>query len=278
MKRRRKGIAKSKIGRILLKFENFLIAKRQRFVISVFFLSSLLFLTQQLLGESGFYVMFGLALLTDLLLFLSLKADLKNNFSWQIFILPFFFTLSFGLFYLLMPARLITRIGMTSLYAVGLYSLFLSANIFTVSSMRTIALLSGARTVAFTITLLSYFFLTNVTFALHLNVFLTLGLIFLFTFPLILQSLWFHTLSKGLFSEIFWVLTLTFCLFELSILLWFWPSTPTLIALFLTGVFYTIVGLSQVWFDRRLFKGVIMEYIFVSLIVLAVFVVYTSWV
>jgi len=177
-----------------------------------------------------------------------------------------------------MPARLITRIGITSLYAVGLYSLYLSANIFTVSSMRTIALLSGARTVAFTITLLSYFFLTNVTFALHLNVYFTLGLIFLFTFPLVLQSLWIHTLSKGLFSEIFWVLTLTFCLFELSILLWFWPSTPTLIALFLTGVFYTIVGLSQMWFDRRLFKGVIMEYILVSVIVFAVFVIYTSWV
>ncbi|MCL4354208.1 hypothetical protein M1349_01920, partial [Patescibacteria group bacterium] len=234
-------------------------------------------LIEHFLGKIAFYAMFILAFLTDLLLFLSLRRDLKDNFSLQIFILPFFFSLAFGLFYLLAPGRLLTRLVMTSLYFIGLYSLFLSENIFTVSSMRTIALLSGARTVAFTITLISFFFLSNVVFSLHLNVIVTLVLIFAFTFPLILQSLWMHTLEKKLSSEISWVLFLTACLFELSVLLWFWPSTPTLIALFLTGVFYTIVGLSQVWFDKRLFKAVIWEYVLVSIIVFTVLVIYTPW-
>ena len=72
---------------------------------------------------------------------------------------------------------------MTSLYALGLYSLFLSQNIFTVSSIRTIALLSGARTVSLVLTLLSFFFLSNVVFSFHINIFLTLLLIlYLFIF------------------------------------------------------------------------------------------------
>ena len=155
--------------------------------------------------------------------------------------------------------------------------LYLSENIFIVSSMRTIALLSSARTVTFTISLLSYFFLSNVIFSLHLNVFLTLFFIFCFTFPMILQALWIYTLEKSIKTNFNWALFLTISIFELSILLWFWPSTPTLIALFLTGVFYSIVGLSQVWLEKRLFKGVIWEYILVSLIVFSVLFFYTSW-
>jgi hypothetical protein len=143
--------------------------------------------------------------------------------------------------------------------------------------MRTIALLSGARTVAFTITLISFFFLSNVVFSLHANAFITLGLILFFTLPLILQALWMHSLTKNFFDEGLWPLVLTICLVELALLLLFWPSTPTLISLFLTGFFYTIVGLSQVWFDRRLFKAVIWEYVLVSVVVFTVLVIYTSW-
>ena len=275
---KRRGITPFRqIRSLLLKLERFITSKRQRLVLSVFILSVSLFVVEHFLGKLAFYAMFALSALTDVFLYLSLRKDLENNFSTQIFILPFFYSLAFGLFYLLAPGRLLTRVIMTLFYAIGLYSLFLSENIFTVSSMRTIALLSGARTVAFTITLVSYFFLSNVVFSLHLNALTTLVLIFAFTLPLILQSLWIHTLEKNILSEMSWVLVLTACLFELSVLLWFWPSTPTLISLFLTGVFYTIVGISQVWFDKRLFKAVIWEYVLVSIIVFTVLVLYTSW-
>jgi len=262
----------------VLSLERFLLSKRQKLVLSVILLSIGLFTSEYFLGKSGIYIIFIISLLTDLFLYFSLRGDLKNNFRPQIFILPFFYSLAFGLFYFLVPVRMLTRIIMTSLYVIGLYSLFLSENIFTVSSMRTIALLSGARTVALTITLISFFFLSNVVFTLHLNVFITLIIIFTYTLPLVLHSLWSHTLEKSLLSEMIWSLFLTVCLFELSIMLWFWPSTPTLIALFLTGVFYSLIGLSQAWFDKKLFKAVIWEYLLVSIIVFIALVIYTSWV
>lgn len=251
--------------------------KRQRLIVSVILLSLGLFITEYFLGKSALYIIIGLSVLTDILLFLSLKEDLQDNFWPQIFILPFFYSLAFGLFYFLVPVRLLTRIIMTSLYALGLYSLFLSENIFTVSAIRTIALLSSARTVVFTLTLLSFFFLANVIFTFHINVVITLLLIFGFSFPLILNSIWIYSLERKLSANVLWVFSLSLCLFEVAILLWFWPSSPTVIALFLTGIFYSIVGLSQAWFEKRLFKSVIVEYAWVALVVFIVLVVFTTW-
>jgi len=251
--------------------------KRERLIFSVIILSLALFIAEHLLGKSGIFIIFTISFLTDLLLFLSLYYDLKKNSSLQIFILPFLFSLSFGLFYFLVPARYLTRIFTTALYGVGLYSLFLSENIFIVSSIRTIALLTSARTVSFVITLISYFFLTNVLFSLHIQFVPFLILLFLFSFPLIVHCIWTYTLEKNLFHNIYWPLILTLVLLESASILWFWPSTPTVLAIFLTGVFYTTVGLSQIWFEKRLFKSVMWEYIWVSSIVLITLLLFTSW-
>lgn len=257
--------------------ETFLGNKRQRLIAAVLTLSLGLFVSEYFLGKSGIFIIFFLSFLTDFFLFLALYNDLKQNFYPQIFILPFFYSLAFGLFYLLVPARFLTRIVMTSLYGIGLYSLFLSLNIFAVSSIRTIALLSSARTVSFALTLLSYFFLSNVVFSLHTNVFFSLFLIFLFTFPLSLASIWIYTLEKSLKADFFWSGSLTALILESALILWFWPSTPTLISLFLTGIFYTLVGLSHAWFEKRLFRGVILEYFWVAIVTFTILIFFTVW-
>jgi len=251
------------------------IPKRQKFIISVAILSLVLFFSEQLFGKGGIYLAIPLSFLTDLLIFWAIKRDLKENFSPQVFILPLIYTLACALFYFLVPVRFMTRVGMTSLYALGLYSLMLSENIFIVSSIRTIALLSSARTVSFIVTILSYFFLSNVVFSLHFNILITLLLIFAFSFPLILHSIWTHTLESDFRSQVEWVFLITVCLVETAFVLWFWSTTPTIIALFLTGVFYILVGISQVWLDKRLFKGVMWEYIWVAVIVFLVFITFS---
>jgi len=222
-------------------------------------------------------MVFVLSILTSVFLYIGLREDLKENFSWQVFILPFFYSLAVGLFYLLVPARLITRIGMTSLYALGLYSLYLSQNIFTVSSIRTIALLSGARTVSLVLTLLSFFFISNVVFSFHINVFITLLLIFIYSFLIVLQAIWTYTLEKSFLSEIFWTLSLTICLSEVALFLWFRPGSPTVLALFLSAIFYVLIGLTHAWFEKRLFRGVILEYFWVTAISFIFLVLFTNF-
>lgn len=262
---------------VFLNLDIFLGNKRQRLIAAVLILSLGLFVSEYLLGKSGIFMVFFLSFLTDFLLFLALYNDIEENFYPQIFILPFFYSLAFGLFYFLVPVRFLTRIIVTSLYGVGLYSLFLSINIFTVSAIRTIALLSSARTVSFALSLLSFFFLSNVVFSLHANAFLTWVLILAFTFPMVLSSIWTYTLEKSLKSDIFWSSCLTVLLLEASVILWFWPSMPTLISLFLTGIFYTMVGLSHAWFEKRLFKGVILEYFWVAIVTFIVLIFFTAW-
>lgn len=259
------------------KLIDFSLSKRQRFIIVVGILSLGLLFSEHLLGKSGFFVCFILAIFTDILLFWSNKKEIKENFYLPLFILPFFYSLSFGLFYFLIPARFLTRIASTLLYSLGLYSLFLAQNIFTVATIRTIALLSSARTVSFIITLISYFFLSNIVFSFHINILVTLIMLSIFSFFLILQSLWTITLEKSLRLYSLWALALTVCLLEVSLVLWFWPSSPTIIAIFLTGFFYTIVGPSQVWLDRRLFRGVMWEFLWVAVVVFSIFILFTSW-
>lgn len=257
----------------------FSIDKRQKFVLGVSILSLGLFITELQFGQSGiaFGIAFVLALLTDLFLYWAIRNDLKDNFSISLFILPLFYSLAFALFYFLVPARLLFRLLLTGLYAFGLYSLYLSQNIFTVSSIRTIALLSGARIVSFVITLLSYFFLTNIVFTLHVPLPVTIAVMAVYTFPLVYQSLWTYTLQKSVHPVKLWAGVVTLCLIESATLLWFWPSSPTVIALFLTGFLYTLVGLSHVWLEKRLFRGVLWEYVWVGVIVFFVLNLFTSW-
>ncbi len=253
----------------------FNIQKRQKFIISVAVLSFMLFFSEQTLGKGGIYIAILLSFLTDIFIFWVEREDLKGNFSPQIFILPFFYSLASSLFYFLVPVRFLTRLGMTSLYALGLYSLLLSENIFIVSSIRTIALFSSARTVSFIITLLSYFFLSNIIFSLHFNILMTLMLVFAFSFPLIAHSIWSHTLENNFRSQMDWIFLISVCLAETALTLWFWPATPTIIALFQTGLFYILIGISQIWLDKRLFKSVMWEYIWVAVIVFLVFITFS---
>lgn len=253
------------------------LTKRQQFIVSVLFLTLILFFSESILGKSGFYLSFFLAVLTCVLLYLSNVKDIRENFSWAVFLLPFFYTLAFGLFFFLTPARLSLRLVFTLGYGIGLYSLFLTQNIFTVASIRTIALLASARTVSFIITLVSLFFLSNIIFTLRFWIVPTVILEGVATFFLTSQSLWTITLDKSINIKNIWVFVITFCIMELSLLLWFWPANPTIIALFITGFFYTIVGPSQVWLERRLFKGVMWEYIWVAFIVMLIFITFTSW-
>lgn len=252
------------------------INKRQKFIIAVLFLSSGLFFSENLFGRSSFLSAFLFAFLTNIFLICTNFSDL-NKKTLPVFIFPFFFSLSFGLFHFLIPSRFLTRLIITVVYSIGLYSVFLSQNIFSVASIRTIALLSSARTVSFIITLLSFFFLLNVVFSLDLSLIFTSLIIFIITFFLTIHSIWTYSLDKPLSWHLFWDFALALTIGELSAVLWFWPSSPTIISLFLTGFFYTIVGISHAWLEKRLFKGVLWEYVWVGVIIFCILILFTSW-
>ncbi|MEK7092111.1 MAG: hypothetical protein AAB907_00640 [Patescibacteria group bacterium] len=277
------GLLRKRLFRVLRVPQSFILSinKRQRFVLAVVFCATLLFVSENLLGRSGFYVTFILSLLSGFLFFLSVYTDVGEKRSLYVFILPIFlYTLSVGLFYFLIPPRFLSRLIITVLYAGGLYSLYLSQNIHIISALRTIPLLSGARIVSFVTTFFSYFFLTAVLYSLTgtlvLPIYVT-GLVLLMTsFLAVFQSM-VISYEKSIRQSLVWSSVLSLCLLEVGVLLWFWPTTPTVVAIFLTGFFYTIVGISHVWLEKRLFRGVIWEYVWVSVLMFAILIVSTSW-
>lgn len=255
----------------------FVFSKRQKFVLAVFVLSIGLFTSEYLFSGYGVAVAGLLALLTDMFLLGALYEDLQENFSIHPFVLPFLCSLAFGLFYFLTPSRLLSRIVLTSLYAVGLYSVFLSENIFVVASIRTIALLNSARIVTFVITLIAYFFLSNTIFSFRLAFFPTILLFAVFTFLFTFHSIWTYTLEKGIGKDILWNSVVTLCLTQIAAILWFWPTPPTVFALFMAAIFYILTGLVHVWLDKRLFRNVVAEYLWVAIVALFILIWFSSW-
>lgn len=252
--------------------------KRQKFVVVVLFLSAGVFLTEYFSGAKVLIAAVILATLTDVFLLLILRKDIKDTFFWPILILPFLFTLAFPFFYTLVPTRLLSRLIITLLYMFGLYSMFLTQNIFAVSGIRTINLLRSARIVAFVLTLLVYYFLVNFIFSLRMPVLLTPLVIFPLSFLMNIQSLWTYSLDKSQAKEIsIFSFFISFGIMQLTYALVMWPVNASVYSLFLTGIFYTYSGLCHAWLERRLFKGILWEYVWVGFISVLFLVIFSKW-
>lgn len=259
------------------KTANIFFSKRQKFIAGVLFLSFCFFIASYLLNGYGVIAAFSLSFLTDLFLLWGIYPELKNNFYSQVFILASLYSLSFGLFSFLTPSRLLSKIILTIIYAIGTYSLFLCENIFLVAINRTIALLNSARIISLVVSLVVAFFITSAIFSAHVSFLVEIPLIFIIYFLISNHGIWTYTLEKDLKKDLFWVLNIAFFITELSIIIWFWPSSPVVIALFLTGMWYFFIGLSYIWLDRRLFKNVFWEHFWIVFISILLFTIYTKW-
>lgn len=251
--------------------------KRQKFVLAIFVLSVGFFISQ-FIGVYGVIAGAVLSFLTCFFLYLILKKDIEGTFYYPILLLPFLYTLSFSLFDLLIPSRMISRFIITAFYAFGLYSLFLTQNIFAISSIRTINLLRSARIVSFIIAIVILFFLINVIFSLHFYTFVMPLFIFTVTFLLNLQSFWSYSLDRQMLSEVILYAAInSFALSQLSFVLTLWPVNATIYSIFLTGIFYTFSGLSHTWFERKLFKGVMWEFVWVGFLSIIILILFSNW-
>jgi hypothetical protein len=86
----------------------FTIDKRQKFVIGTVLLSLSLFIGGIQFSKLGFLIAFLLSIFTNLFVFWAIRQDLKESKVRQVFILPFFYSLAFALFYFLTPAAFVT--------------------------------------------------------------------------------------------------------------------------------------------------------------------------
>jgi hypothetical protein len=256
----------------------FTVSKRQQFVVATGVLTVGLILTQ-LAGEDLRYPMaIGLSILAYLVSAFVLRDDLKKIEWISLLTLPTLFTAAVSLFYFLLPARWLTRVPVVGLYAVGMYALLLTENIYNVAVDRTIALLRAAHSVGFLLTIVTYFLLVQTVLAFRLPFFLNAIFITIMSFLLVFQSLWAVVLENPVSRRV-WHITIVIAV-ALGQIVWafsFWPTQTTLVVLFLTTCFYGMVGMAQQYVVEKLYKKTVIEFFSLTSIVFLIVLFATRW-
>lgn len=255
-----------------------LISKRKRFVISSFLLS-LGFLGIQSFPESFRFVSIGvLGIFTLIFFILSLWEGLSKDATLLTLILPFFYTLSMGLFWYLLPSSIFYRALIVISYGIGIYGLNMTMNIYTVSAIRTIALLRAARGVGFVLTLFTLFLIFDNILSIRLYFYWTSLITALISFPIYLQGFWSATLEKYIGREVILTsLVSSLATAEIMMSLFFWPVTVAVGSSFLTLTAYVLLGLGQSYLEGRLFTKTVVEYLVVAVLVFIIMYSFTSW-
>lgn len=254
------------------------LSKRQQFVGVTLLLTLGLVFTQLVSADWRYPMVAVLSVAAYLLSAFGLREDLRGIEWVTLLILPTLFTTAVSLFYFLLPVRWLTRLPVAVLYAVGIYALLLTENIYNVAVERTIALLRAAHSVGFLLTLVTYFLLMQTILAFRLSSFANAALVGIITLPLALQTLWAIELGEGIGRRAMdLTLIIVVVLAELAWIFSFWPVRTTLLALFFTTCFYGLAGMAQQYLAERLYKKTVWEFFGVVVVVLAIVMLATNW-
>ncbi len=254
------------------------ITKRQKLILMSSFLTVILITTQTVTESLRFQI---IAFLAGSAIFLSIFAlwgELSGAKYFLLLVLPVYFVTGASLFYFLLPVRWLTRLPFALFFGIAVYLLMLTANIYNVAAIRTIALLRAAHAVGLLFSLVATFFLANVLFSLHLPFYLVVAGTILIVFPLYVVGLWSYELEDFLSRRVFtYGLIFTLVTAEVSLVLSFWPIAPINGALAVSTVMYALLGLGQLHFEDKLKTRAIWEHLLIAMAVSLVIVVSTRW-
>jgi len=254
------------------------VTKRRKFLI-VSFILSLGFVGIQFLDDQyKIYAIFVLSLVTSILFLWSLWEGLGKDSTLLTLILPAFFTGGVGIFWFLLPYNIFARLPMIIFYGLGIYALSLTMNVFTVSAVRTIALLRAARGVGFVLTLITLFLIYNAILSLKIPFWGNALLITILSFPLFLQGFWTIPLDKKITKDLLIISVVSSLVVgEIAVSLFFWPTTLVVGSIFLTVAVYVLLGLGQAKLEQRLFSQTVKEYLLVGILVFVGMFFATHW-
>lgn len=254
------------------------LSKRQQFVIVTLLCSFGLLTTQIVSTDYRFPLVALLSLVTYGLCAFALREDLAKIEWVTLLLLPTLFTAAVAVFYFLLPTRWLTRIPVVVLYAVAMYALLLTENIYNVAASRTIALLRAAHTVGFLLTLVTCFLLIQTVLSLRSFPFMNAVGAGSIAFLLSLQILWSVVLEPTLNQRVTAIsVVIGVAVMQVSWVLSFWPVTSTIQALFLTTCLYGMVGMGQQYLQEKLYKKTVTEFFVVVGIIFTIVLFSTQW-
>lgn len=266
-------------------------SKRQKFVVATVVLFAGIILSRLGLGQFLQW-RFRIIFFSVMALLVSVWVLRDEDFSgveWLTLpILPTLFALGSLLVFPLLPPGfdsdagrllgMLVKIAHLAIFVVGYYAALLTANIYNVAAIRTIQLLRVAQSIGFLVTVATALFLFIVISSLHLSSLLNFVVVFAVSLPLSFQAIWsvnleekitagtrdFSLLTAGVLGQLAWALS-------------FWPVGVSIFALFLTAIFYELIGIIQYHFGERLNPKIANEFILVAVVMFFVVVFTTRW-
>lgn len=253
------------------------LSKREKIIITSVVLSLGLLSTQLVPFYLTYRFIVGLTILAYLLSLWALWEGMNKIKAVILLILPTFFTLAVASFYFLLPIRWLTRLPVALIFGLVFYTLLLSQNVFNVASVRTIPLYRVASTTVFILTLLTIYLLFNVMFSFKLFFIWNGVVVFLLSFPLILQVLW--TIEMEGLSNLILVycIILALIMAEVGLSLSFWPISKAMASLVLSTTLFITLGISTHALRDRLTRGIAWEYLGWGIIIFLIATFTTSW-
>jgi hypothetical protein len=254
------------------------VTKRKKFIISSVVLSLGLLGIQLVSLEARFLAIVLFGVVTYGVSAWALFEDLKGIEWFTILSLPSFYAIAVGMFYFLLPESTLSRLVILFLFGLGMYALYLTENIYSVAAIRTIQLLRAAHAVGFLMTILTSILLFNFIYSLKESFWVNASLVFLVSFPIMLQALWSIKLTRKLpFDVIIMAAGMAVVLSQIGMILSLLPVTVWIASLFLGTVVYVSLGLLQHALSERLFTRTIYEYVGVGVFVLGATLLVTPW-
>lgn len=253
-------------------------SKRKRFLITSLLLTAGFAVIQLFQSDYRYISILGLSVFSVGLFIWSLKEGLGFDMTLSSLIAPFLFTLGVGFFWFLLPGSVFAQIPILLVYGFGIYVLCLTMNIYTVSAIRTIALLRAARGVGFVLTLFTAFLLYNAAFSLRVNYMFVFMMTAISSLALYFQGYWSYNLEKIYSSKVMGYSIISSVLSgEVAIMLFFYPLSVLTSSLIVTLTTYLLLGLGQSSIEGRLFKNTIKEYLIISFVVLAGLIISSTY-
>jgi hypothetical protein len=160
--------------------------------------------------------------------------------------------------------------------------MFLVKNVFLVAiGFRTVPLYRAAYTVSVMLTLLASFFLFDSMLSFKLPFWANMLITFIFGIVIFANHYWNVAIElpddgkeKGRWP---YIIVPSVILAELSVVLSFWPVGIFKGSVYLVSVIYVISGLIQAEIRDRLFKGVVLNFIYIGLAAILAAILTTNW-
>ncbi len=252
--------------------------RREKFVIVSAVLSIFLLAVQYVNIEWRYLAIAGLMVITYFISAWALNDDLDFHEWFTILPLPSLYAGSVSFFYFLLPESWYSKVGILFLFGIGMYALFLTANIYSVAKGRTIQLLYAAHSIGLFFTLLTSLLFTNTIFSLRLPFWGNSIFVGLIHFPLIFISLWSVNLHEFIEKHIIiYSSFLSVFMAQVAVLFSFMPMPVWNISLFVMTILYIVLGIMHSFLKGRLFKNTMNEYLLVSLSVFVLFLILLPW-